>query len=792
MFKNYLLIGFRNLRKHFTYSLINIFGLGLGLATCLLLVTWIKHELSFDQFHAGSNRIYRATLEMNFSGKSRTHTTTPNKLLAEFNESFPEIESGTRIYDVSAYTPFIVRYEDRLFQEHKFSLADSSFFTVFSFEFIHGNPSKALAEPYTVVITEATSKKYFGDDNAINKVLKVNDTDYTVTGVIKNVPDNSSIQFDMMGSFRSHPYGRNKPEWFPANFFTAIKVRDNASVANIAEKINATAMKELASEFTGVNDYIRFSFIPIADIHVKEQGRITYIYIFSAIAFLILLIACINYINLSTARAADRAKEVGIRKVIGALRKQLFTQFIGESLLITMLAFITSLLLAEVMLPVFNAVTGKSFPPMIFLDPKFLGVSLFILIAIALLAGAYPAMAISAFKPVSILRGSFKFSGRGIWLRRFLVVTQFTISIALIVSTLVIYKQLTFIRNKQLGYNKDNIIIIPVDSKTEASFNQLKTELMKSGHVALVARGSESPTEIHAGYGLSVEGQVSRDMMITAATVDTEFIPMFDMTLKAGRNFTEADFLKVKADTSGRSSSFIVNETTLNELYLDPEKAIGTRINMNNRIGEIVGVVKDFHFASMREKIEPLILFNEVEQFEQIFIRLQSDDVPASLAAIKNVCQRVLPHRPFEYEFADQQYAALYDGEERISTIFIGFASLAIIIACLGLLGLVSFSAAQKTKEIGIRKVLGASAPGIVLLITKDFTRLIMIAIILGLPLAYFMMTQWLSDFAYKTDIGFGPLIIASLLCLTIAFVTAGYQAIRAALIDPAETLRSE
>jgi putative ABC transport system permease protein len=793
MIKNYLLIGFRNLRKHFSYSFINIFGLGLGLATCLLLVTWIRHELSFDRFHDDSDRIYRSSLEMSFGGQTNRLQQSPNKLLPVIRENFPDVENGTRFYNLSGYQPFIVQYKDERFQEGNFSYGDSTFFNVFTFEFIEGNPDKALTDPNTVVVTESIAKKYFGDESALGKVIKVNSaSDYSITGVIKDIPSNSTVSFDFLGSFHSVAYGKDTPQWFPANFLTFIKAGKSSDINAISDKINGQVKTELASELTGEGDYIRFSFLPIADIHLVEAGRVVYVYIFSAIAFLILGIACINYVNLATARAADRAKEVGIRKVVGALRNQLFGQFIGESVLITFMAFIVALLLVETLLPGFNLITGSNFSPTVFFDPLFLIVSLVVLLAIALLAGAYPAFAISSFKPVSILKGNFKYSGRGILLRRILVVTQFTISIALIVSTLVIYKQLSFIRNRELGFNKENSIAIPLDKKTGDVFEQLKTELIKSGKVISVARASESPTDIHAGYGVSVGGANPRDIMTTAITVDTEFIPAFNMQVIAGRNFTEGDFLKVNADTTGNSSSFILNETAIKDLYIDPDKAIGQRITLSGRSGEIIGIVKDFHFASMREKIKPLVLFNEVRQFDYIFIRMNPEDVTGSLETIKKVCQTTITHRPFDYEFVDQKYAALYDAESRISTIFIGFAALAIIIASLGLLGLVSFSAAQKTKEIGIRKVLGATAPSIVLLITKDFTRLIVVAIVLGLPISYYLMSQWLNDFAYKTDIGIGPVLVASLLCIAIAFGTAGFQAIRAALIDPAETLRNE
>jgi len=793
MIKSYLLIGFRSLRKHFSYSVINILGLGLGLATCLLLVMWIRHELSYDRFHRDGERLYRATLAFSFGGQADVMGVTPNKLLAELRRQHAGIESGVRVYEQSTFRPFVVQHGEAIFQEGRFSYADSTFFQVFSFNLLQGNVDKALAEPNSVVITEAMARKYFGTEDPLGKILKVNNkADYIVTGVIADVPSNSTLQFDFMASFHSVAYGRDEPQWFPANFLTYIKVRERADLAGITALINQQMKTELASELTGAGDYIRVSFLPMADVHLAEGGHKVYVYIFSAIAILILVIACINYVNLSTARAADRAKEVGIRKVAGALRTQLFAQFIGESVLVTFLAFVTALLLAGGMLPVFNSITGKSFSPAAFLNPVFLAVSIFMLTVIGILSGAYPALAISAFKPASILKGSFKFSGKGIWLRRTLVVTQFTISIALMISTLVIYKQLRYISSKQLGYNKENTIILPLDRQTEAVFDQLRTELITSGRVTAVSRASEVPTEIEAGYGLVVEGTQAPDRMVTAITVDTAFIPTFGMSLKMGRNFTETDFRKVKADTTNRSSAFIVNETALKALAIDANKAIGTRLRLSGRSGEIIGVVNDFHFASLRKPIEPIVLFDEVEQFNYFFVRLDGRDTKVALEAVKNICHEIIPHRPFEYRFVDQQYAALYDAEERMASVFIGFASLAIIIAGLGLLGLVSFSAAQKTKEIGIRKVLGATPASIVMLVTKDFSKLIVVAIALALPLAYYIMSQWLSDFAYKTEIGVAPLLLAPVICIGIAFLSSAYQALRAAWIDPADTLRSE
>jgi putative ABC transport system permease protein len=475
------------------------------------------------------------------------------------------------------------------------------------------------------------------------------------------------------------------------------------------------------------------------------------------------------------------------------MRNQLILQFIGESLIITLLSLCVGFLMVRLALPAFNDITGKSFAASIIFSPLFMGISVFIAFTIALAAGAYPALAITSFKPVSVLKGSFKTSRRGTWLRKGLVVFQFCISTILVIGTLVVVKQLDFLQQKKLGYDRENTLIIPFDGKTDKVYNELRTEVMRSGVASHIGRATESPTFIAGGYSLNVQDGSDRPgMIVTAMSVDGEFIPTLGMEFSTGRNFTEADIVKAQNDTTSSSYSFIVNESALRELSIDTEKAVGLRASMNGRNGEIVGVLKDFHFAPLHKKIGPLVLFDQASDYHYIFIKLKNGDITESVASVKNIYNHLVPHRPFEYQFIDQRYTSLYDNEQRMAKINTVFALLAIVIACLGLLGLVSFSAAQKTKEIGIRKVLGATAPSIVLLITKDFTRLVIIALMIGFPIAYWIMDQWLSDFAYKTEMGLSPILLSSLLCIVVAFGTASYQAVKAALINPADTLRNE
>ncbi len=794
MLKNYLIISFRNLRKHFSYSLINIFGLGLGLATCLLLTTWIRHELSFDKFHEKADRIYRFSLEYAYGGQVVETSVSPTALLPAML-TLPETETGVRVVKVSGRNPFIIQHNDKQFQEYKFYAADSTFFDVFSFPLISGNPKTALSEPYSLVLTKTSAKKYFGTEDPIGKMLKVNGTqEYTVTGMVDDIPSNSHFRFDFLASFISLPAAREQPQWWSANYQTFIVLAKNASVESLDKKINDIVKREVAMEEAG--SYVKYNAMPLTDIYLRSDLKsepevvsdIRYVYIFSAVALLILVIACINYINLATAKAADRAKEVGIRKVVGAVRKQLFVQFIGESVIITLAAFVFGFFLSELLLPLFNQVTGKEFSFAVFLEPSFLTISVGVLLIIALLSGAYPAFAITAFKPVSVLKGNFKASGKGIWLRKSLVVFQFGISIILITGTIIIVKQLNYIQAKNLGFDKENTILLPLDNKTREVFQTLKNEWMRSGAVVNVGRGSESPVTIQAGYSVNVAESTNQGIATAGLLVDEGYLPTVGLEMKDGRNFNENDVKIAEKDTI---FSFILNEAALAALYLDESNAIGKKLSMNGRQGEIIGIVKNFHFASLHTGIRPLVIFPE-DQYGKIFVRLAPGEVSAQLEKIKSVYGSLVNHRPFEFQFLDQQYQALYTNEQRMSSVFVVFATLAIIIACLGLLGLVAFSASQKTKEIGIRKVLGATPANIMVLITGDFTKLVIIALLIGIPSAYWIMTQWLNDFAYRTDLGFIPVVLATGLCLFIAFASAGYQALKAALLDPAKTLRSE
>jgi putative ABC transport system permease protein len=795
MIGNYLLIAIRNLRKHFSYSIINIAGLGLGLATCLLLSLWIRHELSYDTFHTKLDRIYRPSMEYSFGGQTNTSSLSPTIVLPTLQKEFGEVETGVRMYNSAAFRPFVVRHGETMFEESKFYFADSTLFDVLDFKLVSGNPKTALAGKYNLVLTQSMAKKYFGNEDPLGQTLNINNRqEYVVTGVVEDLPSNSMIRFDFIGSFSSL---NRQLQWWSANYQTWIVLTPQADVKAVEEKFNEIVKQALGSEISNPGDYVKYNFVPMKDIYLRSTiqepevtGSIDYVYIFSAIAILILVIACINYINLATAKAADRAKEVGVRKVVGALRKQLVVQFIGESVIITGVAFLLALFLSSAGLPLFNGLTGKQFTQAMVFEPVFLSITVVVLAAIALLAGLYPALVITGFKPVNILKGNFRTSTRGVWLRKSLVVFQFTVSIILVIGTMVIIKQVGYIHNKKLGYDKDNVVMLPLDGKAAEVFSQIKTELLRRGNITAVGAATESPVRINAGYSVNFPGSDSRGMLITAAIVDEGYVPATGLEIIAGRNFNERDLERMDKDTV---SAFILNEVAVQELGMDPDKAVGTQLKMNGRMGEVVGVLRNFHFNSMHEKIKPLTLFVEPQQgYNYYFVKLGSNPDQA-LKDLREVCTLLTPHRPFEYKFLNERFATLYATEQKMGSVCSAFATLAIIIACLGLLGLVAFAAAQKTKEIGIRKVMGASAPGIVMLITKDFTLLVLTAIVLGIPLSWYLMDQyWLVNFEYRTEIGPWPFVLAAVGCLVVSFGTAGYQAIKASLINPAHTLRNE
>lgn len=671
MLKNYFKIAVRNLINRSGYALINIFGLAVGLSCCLLLVLYVFDERSYDRFHDGAEHIYRVNTTYQYEGASGKMYNTTTALLPGVLKEFSEIKTGTRLFDVSMFSPVVVQHDNEKYQEKKFLYADSTFFDVFSHELLQGNPKTALIQPNSLVLTESTAKKYFGEADPMGKLLRVNNSkDFQVTGVVKDIPHNTHFHFDFLASFSSLSASKSEV-WGSANYATYV-VFENADIkAKLEKEITEFVARQLGEEFTTAGYSLSYDLMPITDIHLysdvesefEPQGSIKNVYIFTIIGILILVIACINYMNLATARSADRAREVGMRKVLGAYKKQLFYQFMGESIIITLLAAVISLFIVSAVLGPFNAFTGKALTMADLFSGNILFGLFVIVVLVSLLAGAYPSLSLASFQPGDVLKGSFKRSSKGNFLRKLLVVVQFSISIFLIIGTLVIYKQLNFMRDKKLGYDKENILVIPTDHEVNKNFTRIKEQLEKRPDVVGVSIASENPANINGGYTIYVEGMdKERTLSVNAVTVDKDFASNLGMELLQGADFTEADVERsTKEGVDAREHSFLVNEQLVRQVLMTPEDIIGRKAALNGRTGRIVGVLKDFHFSSLKNKINPLVLFIEPAQYNEILVKIKPDNLNETLASLGEQWSTLIPHRPFDYHFLDQEYQRLYE-----------------------------------------------------------------------------------------------------------------------------------
>ena len=801
MLKNYFKTALRNLINHKVISLINICGLAVGFTCCILLVIFIQHELSYDKFHTQYDEIYRANLNYSFGGSISGGITSPTALLPSLLREVPEVKTGVRVFNSGRFGPSVVQYQDQVFQEPRFFYADSTFFEVFDFNLIRGDAGQALKRPNSIILTSSTAKKYFGDADAVGKSIKVdNNTDYEVTGILEEIPPNSHLHFDFLASFSS--LNASKREiWGSANHYTYVVLNRSEDYPALQAKTDIITDRAFGDEIVGEGDFVRYEYTPLSDIHLRSNlvedqpgGNIKYVYIFSVIAFLILAIASINYMNLTTARSVDRAKEAGLRKVFGAFKGNLFFQFMSEAILITLLAALLSLVLVKLLMPWYNNLTGRELPFNLLDSPGLLAGIVFITLLVGFISGSYPSLVISSFKASEVLKGAFKGSKSGVLLRKTLVVFQFGISTFLVVSTLIIYKQLNFIQNKNLGYDRNQVMVLPLDRQVREGLDVFKQSVLANANIINLARAGESPVVINGGYSLVVEGMDEGERLnVNAMSIDHEFVKTLDIALLAGNDITEADVTKVKRDNRREvQRSFVLNESCVKSLGFTPSEIIGRKIDMNGRIGTVKAVVKDFHFASLHKKIGPLVLFIEPWIYSYALVKVNPQNMAGTIGFVKDAWEQLFSHHPFDYKFLNDEFNQLYEAEERVGRIFIAFATIAIFIACLGLFGLASFVARQRIKEIGIRKTLGASVLSILNLLTKDFAKLVLIAVIITIPIAYIFADNWLADFSYRTSIGVGAFIVAGIVSLIIAMGTVSYQTIKAASTNPADLLRNE
>ncbi len=793
MFKNYLTIAVRNLLKHKGHSFINITGLAVGMACAMIILFWVQDELSYDRFHENAPNIYRVVVE--WKENSTKWAKTPGLLAAALKEEIPEIVNTARVHKRPRVS---MRYGEKAFYEENKFRADPELFEMFDFPFVKGS-----RENWTqgILITESMARKYFGDEEPLGKTLNVNNWfDIPVTGVIRDVPRNSYMQFDCLIQLESlktfWPGGFN---WGNFAHETFVQLQKDADLEAVSSKITNL----LFGKYPPIAPYINKIYLqPLTEVYLTTGiggGQFVnsdrkYIYIFSATAFFVLLIACINFMNLSTARSLTRAKEVGLRKVIGSSRGQLMKQFLGESILLAFVAAVLAMFLVELLMPLFNQVAGKNLRLEYFDVNLLVGLTALTLIT-GFIAGSYPAIYLSSFKPAAILKGavfsSFEKSSQRAGVRRALVVMQFALSIMLIAGAIVINRQLDFMAHKKLGFDKDNVVYVPAKANFGAQYQSVKQELLQRPEIVSVAANGCLPTTTINTSQVFWEGKPpSLDFPIETIAIDHDYFELLGMEMSEGRSFS-------REHATDALSAFIINEEAAKTMGM--QSPVGKEIQVGQMKGKIIGVAKDAYFKSLRQKIEPQIFhvltnYNSelADLFGVVMIKIRGNSIPDALASIESVWKSVNSNYPFEFHFLDETYDSLYNKEKQTSTLFNYFTVLAIAISCLGLFGLAAFVAENRTKEIGIRKVLGATASNVVAMLSADFAKPVLLANVISWPIAYFAMNKWLQDFAYRIDVTWWMFAVAGCLALFIALITVSAQAVKAALANPVEALRYE
>jgi len=809
MFTNYLKIAWRNLRKHKIFSLINIVGLAVGLSSFLLIALYVLDETGYDRYTNNADRVYRINADIRFGGANLHIPVTSDMMGQLMKKDNPQVEQYTRIFVSNGNK--LIKKGNNYINERGVAHVDSTFFDIFTLPAIEGNTSTALNEPNTVVITETTARKYFGTEHALGMTIETNDkgsTLYKVTAIIKDIPKESHFQFDFMFSMKNVDY-----QWGQLtshNFHTYLRLAKGTDPKVFEKKFEEYTLKYVLpyaqqfikvsnmDEFRKSGNRLDYSMIPISKIHlysdrtfeITPSGNIQYVYIFSAIALFILLIACVNFMNLTTARSANRAREVGIRKVLGTEKKDLIAQFLIESVLMVGCALIIAILITWLMLPSFNHLANKTIALKNLFSPAFVVGLLLLPVVVGIIAGSYPAFFLSSFRPIEVLKGKLKLGSRSGGLRSMLVVFQFTTSIILIVGTIVIYRQLNYIQSKDLGFNKNQVLIVNdayalKDNITAFKQSVLQISSVKSSTISSFLPVSSSSRNDNT-YFTSPVMDAKSGLDMQSWRIDYDYIPTMGMQIIKGRNFSK--------DFGSDSSAIIINESTAKILHYDDpigQKIYSTDDNDKPIFFTVIGLVKNFNFESLRENVAPLSLFLG-KRPGLIAFRFNTTDVVNLQKQIEAKWKTMAPGMPFSYRFLDQSFDEMYRNEQRVGKVAMVFALIAILIACLGLFGLATFIAEQRTKEISIRKVLGASVQGIIQLLSKDFVRLVLISVVIATPLAWWIMSKWLNDFAYRANISWWMFAIAGFLAIFIALATVSIQAIRAAIANPAKNLRSE
>jgi putative ABC transport system permease protein len=819
MLQNYLKVAIRNLLKNKTFAIINALGLAIGMACCFLILLFLQHEFSYDSFHENSDRIYRINYGADFAGDGLVIAACPPPIAPLMQDNFSGVEQVARMYgrQVSVSTKDPNGNALNKYEINNQFFADSTVLDVFTFDFIQGNPNTALDAPSSIILTDEMAIQFFGTEDALGKVIYLEDTyPFTVTGVVRKFPENSHIQFNMIAPYvdmfntapeQSRTAMRNNlsSNWVISHSYTYVLLEEGAQSEDVNKGFPA-----LLEKFgnPNVRDGQNFTLVPITDIHLNSTAgseptptaNLTFLYIFLAIGLITLLIAAINFVNFSTAGSLGRAKEVGVRKVLGARKSTIAGQFLGESMILSFIGFLISLILIRLALPYMNDLTDRVLSFDILNNWTLAALFFGIFILAGLLAGSYPAFFVTRFKPVSILRGKgFSSIPKGVYIRKALITIQFIATIALIGGALGIYKQIQYLQSQPMGFQSDYMLNVPlfspqlnsifggVDGDLRQKMNSFEEELLKNPKVESTTLSSTVPGQGAPRRNVQGEHITAEDnMFITCNSVDYDFLETYELELVAGRSFD-------KEMGTDHQNAFILNERAVADMrWESPDDAIGKRLLREGKEGTVIGVVKDFHQTSLHQPIIPLVMDVQASIFTNFSIKISSENIPASLKFIEETWDDFFPQKVFEYTFLDESIANLYQAETRLGQIIGYFAFLAILISCFGLYGLVAFAAAQKTKEIGIRKVLGASIPSILTMLSKEFVFLILIAGCIALPLAYYGLSQWLTNYPYNIGIGAWLFFVPIIGVLVIALLTISYQTIRAAIANPVKALKHE
>lgn len=805
MLKNYLKVAWRNLLRYKGFTLINIASLAIGITGCLIIALFVWDELKYDKFIKDGDQVYRLYSKRTNNLGSTHMSSVPPMYATYLKQNYPEVENTLRI--LMSHGNMLLEANNKKAYEAKWLITEPTFFQFFPLTFLKGNPSTSLADPTSIVLTEELAKKYFGSTDVIDKIITIDKEKFAVKGVLAKLPEHFHLDFDFLFPLEAVKLPKERMQsWQWNQFFTYIKVKPESDIKRLKEKFHAATIKERSAIADVSQDTYEPMFQPLKNIHLEsadfrydiaKRGNRSYVNGLTLIALFVLVIACFNFINLATARSFRRAKEIGVRKVVGAERKQLLLQFTAESILLAVIAVVIATIATILLVPALNNFTDKSISFNPVMNPL-LGLLLVVAaVIIGVVAGLYPAMVMSGFKAIKVIKG-MKPGGDSSytsWLRQGLVIVQFALSAILIISSVIVYQQLNYLHEKNLGFNKEQVLFFPLLGSTADKSDALKAEIQKIPSVISSTVGYGLPGDIYAGDRVNVPDRGEQPMSTTLFIGDADYVKTIGLQLVTGRDFS-------KDMPTDAEEGFIINETAVTEFgFESPQNAIGKRLawpkwNADSinpvKQGRVIGVVKNFHYSSLHEKVGNLVLLQSAPIKNTIAIKLRAENMSGSIAAINKIWDKFSPDYPLEYKFLDENYGKMYKSEGKLAGLLSIFTAMAIFVGCMGLFGLATFTTEQRIKEIGIRKVLGASVPGIIMMLSKKFLQPVIIASIISFPLAWWAMNKWLQDFAYRIQISWWIFIIAALSALVIAWLTVSYQAIKAAISNPVKSLRTE